>query len=85
MYRKIIFDTFCGTNISSTKITVYIKPIHRYELVISCPLISVSISVYRDNGTAKVPISATIGVRVQGLTSKIWNESYNIYDVLFNF
>ena len=30
--------------------------------------------MYVDNGTAKVPISAKIGVQVQGLTFGIWNN-----------
>ena len=34
----------------------------------------VSIGTYVNNVTAKVPISAIIGVRFQGSTSKIWNS-----------
>ena len=71
------FDAFYGTNISSTKIYFLIKNIHRTallsELVLHTHLIWVSISKYIDNGTAKVPISAKIGVRVQGPTSEICN------------
>ena len=36
----------------------------------------VSIGMYVDNGTVKVPIFAEIRARVQVSTSKIWNESY---------
>ena len=49
------------------------------ELVLFNPFIWVSISMYVNNGTAKVPISAKIGVRVQQPTSKIWNSPGTIY------
>ena len=72
-----IFDAFYGTNISSTKVTFKIKPIHSTVslsyIVICTPFIRVSISAYVDNSTVKVPILAKIGVRDQGSTSKIWN------------
>ena len=58
----------------------YIKPINVTdtwsELVLSTPFIWVSSSTYVNNGAAKVPISAEIGVCVQGLTSDIWNYSF---------
>ena len=73
-----IFYAFCGTNIHFTKGIFKIKLIRSTvflsELVLCNDFIWVSISTYAYNGTAKVPISAKIGVRVQGLTSKIWNQ-----------
>ena len=54
----------------------------------------VFISTHVNNGTATVPISAEIGVRVQRLTSEIWNYSIHTlgdggvqgfsYDWVFN-
>ena len=53
------------------------KPVRKIfslsELVMRTHFIWVSIGKYVENGTVKVPISAKIGVRVQGSTSKIWN------------
>ena len=72
-----IFYEFFGTNIYSTKRRFYIKPIHStaylFELVLRTNFIWVYIIIYVDNGTAKVPFSDEIGVRLQGPTSKIWN------------
>ena len=44
-----------------------------YDLVLCINFIWFSISTYVNTGTAKVPLLAKIGVRVQGSTSKIWN------------
>ena len=43
------------------------------HLWLGTPFIWISISMYIDTGTAKVPMFFKIGVRVQGLTSEIWN------------
>ena len=59
---KKIFDTFCGTNISSTEWNISIKPIYSTaslsELVLLNRFIWVSIIMYVNNGTTKVPILA---------------------------
>ena len=52
-----------------------------YELGIGTPFIWVLISMYVDKGTAKVPTSSKIGVRVQLSTSEIWNLPYGIPQV----
>ena len=63
-----------------------IQPIHNNayfsDVVMGTPFIWVSISKYVDNGTAKVPISAKIGVRVQGSTSEIWNLPFTLLFLL---
>ena len=75
-----IYSAFCGTNISSTKISLKIKPINSteavYEIVMRNPFSWFSISKYVNNGNPKVPISAEIGVHVQGLTSKSGTSQY---------
>ena len=45
-------------------------------MVCGTPLIWFSISTYIDNDTAKVPMLAKIGGRVQRWTSKIWNSTH---------
>ena len=71
-YTKI--DVFCGANISYTNF--FNKLIHStaffYDIVLCVQFIWISISKYVNNGTTKVPISAKIGIRVQGSSSKIW-------------
>ena len=68
-YKKSSVDAFCGTNISSTTITLKIKYFHSTaslsEMVLCTAFKWVSFSTYVNNGTAKVPILAKIGVRVQ--------------------
>ena len=54
LFKKInIFDAFWGTNIYSTKISIWIKPIHStasyYELVLRTPFIWVYISTHVNN------------------------------------
>ena len=74
-YKKTNFDDFCGTNIYLTK-KLY-KTIHSTAylsgIIIRIPFVWVSISIYIDNDTSKMPILAKIGVCVKGFNSKIWN------------
>ena len=44
------------------------------KIVLIIPFILVYISTHLDNFTAKVPIFAEIGARVQGSNSKIWSQ-----------
>ena len=64
-----IFDAFCGTNIYLTKRSLKIKPfrstVSLLEIVLCTQFVWASIFTYLYNGTAKVPISAEIGVRVK--------------------
>ena len=73
--QKTNFDDFCGTNIYLTK-KLY-KTIHSTAylsgIIIRIPFVWVSISIYIDNDTSKMPILAKIGVCVKGFNSKIWN------------
>ena len=50
------------------------------ELVCGAHLIRVFKSMYVNNGTAKMPIPAKFGPRVQIMTSKIWNVADTVAD-----